>query len=151
MAGDLGGMGAGAGEAEQLLRYFARLVAIELRSEGALTGAQASGSAGTGGGYVDQKQSPLGSRRHRAAVERRLASGEGGAFRLGRRFLLTSAAVVDELRGTTPPVPASGGVANDGHPTRLRKAKPRPSDPDPELERLERDIRNGLGQLARDD
>lgn len=47
--------------------------------------------------WVAQNDSPLGSRRHNAAVRRRLASGEGGAAALGRRFLLSKEALAEEL------------------------------------------------------
>jgi hypothetical protein len=97
-------------------------------------------SAGQGSGYVSQRQSPLGSRRHRNAVERRIQGGEGGAYKIGRNHFLTQDALVAEMSGRAAPGP---GVSNDGHPTRLRKAKPR----SPALEQLERDIRNGLSKL----
>jgi hypothetical protein len=104
-------------------------------------------------GYVSQKQSPLGSRRHRAAVERRIEGHAGGAYRVGRNHFLTSEALVEELRGcnsTAASAPLHGGVGNDGNPTRLRKAKPK-AGYDPALERLERDIRNGLAEIERDE
>lgn len=53
-------------------------------------------------GMIDQASSPLGSRRHRAAVDRRVANGEGGAFKRGRKCLLTREALTEELRDATP-------------------------------------------------
>lgn len=47
---------------------------------------------------VGQSGSPLGARRHCAAVKRRLARGEPGAAILGRRHLLTAEALGEELR-----------------------------------------------------
>ena len=47
---------------------------------------------------VAQSGSPLGARRHCAAVKRRLARGEPGAAILGRRHLLTAEALGEELQ-----------------------------------------------------
>ena len=47
--------------------------------------------------WIGQADSPLGSRRHNAAVRRRLAAGEGGAARIGRRHLLSRRALAEEL------------------------------------------------------
>jgi len=66
-------------------------------------------------GLIDQASSPLGRRRHCTAVKRRLASGAGGAARVGRRHLLSPDALAEELgrvsgdRASTQS-PASGGV-----------------------------------------
>lgn len=49
-------------------------------------------------GWIDQSQSPLGPRRHRAAVRRRLSVGEEGASRVGRRHLLSADALAAELQ-----------------------------------------------------
>ena len=63
--------------------------------------------ASTSRGMVSQHGSPLGARRHRAAVARRLERGEGGAARVGRRFLLSHDALTEELaRVSTPEPPA---------------------------------------------
>jgi hypothetical protein len=48
-------------------------------------------------GMVDQNASPLGRRRHCAAVKRRLARGEVGAAIVGRRHLLSAEALSEEL------------------------------------------------------
>lgn len=66
-------------------------------------------------GMVAQDASPLGRRRHCAAVKRRLASGKPGAAIVGRRHLLSPEALADELArvsGQRPPAvsPASGSV-----------------------------------------
>lgn len=45
--------------------------------------------AGDVPGMVDQSKSPLGRRRHIAAVRRLVASGEPGAAQVGRRYLLS--------------------------------------------------------------
>lgn len=49
-------------------------------------------------GMVDPTSSPLGRKRHGAAVRRRLAAGEPGAAIVGRRLLLTEDAIQDELK-----------------------------------------------------
>ena len=46
---------------------------------------------------VDQKASPLGSKRHCAAVRRRLDTSMPGAAKVGRRHLLSPAALSEEL------------------------------------------------------
>lgn len=46
---------------------------------------------------IGQEQSPLGRRRHCAAVQRRVAAGLAGAAIVGRRHLLTQAALNEEL------------------------------------------------------
>jgi len=48
-------------------------------------------------GWIDQSASPLGSRRHCAVVRRRVAAGDSGACKVGRRFLLTQEALAEEL------------------------------------------------------
>ncbi len=47
--------------------------------------------------WVDQSSSQLGSRRHRAAVNRRIAEGLPGATKVGRKHLLTREALAEEL------------------------------------------------------
>lgn len=49
------------------------------------------------GGWIDQSTSPLGPRRHCAAVRRRMEAGLEGAGRAGRRFLLSPSALAEEL------------------------------------------------------
>lgn len=46
---------------------------------------------------VDQGASPLGNRRHINTVRRRMASGQPGASRVGRRYLLSRTALSEEL------------------------------------------------------
>jgi hypothetical protein len=48
-------------------------------------------------GMLDQASSPLGRRRHCAAVKRRVGRGEPGAAIVGRRHLLSAEALADEL------------------------------------------------------
>lgn len=48
-------------------------------------------------GMIDQKQSPLGRRRHCYAVRRRLSEGSPGAAVVGRRHLLSPEALAEEL------------------------------------------------------
>jgi hypothetical protein len=95
---------------------------------------------------VNQHESELGPRRHRAAVKRRLDNGEGGAGRAGRNYLLTVEAVREELarkggRGKpdaaeTPPGDA-GGPASGGS---AAKSKSRGR----ELAEFEREVMTGL-------
>ena len=75
-----------------LIRGFARIVAHEIVT------IQREGQSE----MVDQNSSPLGARRHCSAVRRRLASGKTGAAIVGRKHLLSSAALDEELRGITP-------------------------------------------------
>jgi hypothetical protein len=59
--------------------------------------------ASTSTRMVAQRGSPLGPRRHRAAVERRMKNGEGGAAIVGKRhYYLTHQALQEEL-GVQPP------------------------------------------------
>lgn len=51
---------------------------------------------------VAQYGSPLGARRHRAAVKRRVERGEGGASVVGRRYLLSHEAMAAELSMPQP-------------------------------------------------
>jgi hypothetical protein len=65
-----------------------------------------------GDGHVDQAASPLGRRRHCGAVRRRIARGDGGAFVVGRRHLLTKEALAAEMAAGLPRKHASSeGVA----------------------------------------
>lgn len=48
-------------------------------------------------GMIEQVSSPLGRRRHCAAVRRRVAEGKPGASIVGRRYLLSTEALQDEL------------------------------------------------------
>lgn len=54
-------------------------------------------TAGTQAGTVDQCGSPLGRRRHIAAVRKRVGTGVAGAAIVGRRHLLTREALQEEL------------------------------------------------------
>lgn len=60
------------------------------------------------GDWVDQRASALGSRRHCAAVRRRLAKGEPGAAVVGRRHLLSAESLAEELRGLKGPRRSAG-------------------------------------------
>ena len=64
-------------------------------------------------GWMDQASSPLGRRRHCSAVRLRVAAGLSGAAVVGRRHLLSSEALAEELatggRGKRPD--RSRGVA----------------------------------------
>lgn len=67
---------------------------------------------------VPQERSPLGRRRHCAAVRRRVAAGQHGAFVVGRRHLLTQEALQEELamqrpRNLSVPVPATTNIADE--------------------------------------
>jgi hypothetical protein len=80
--------------AKALAPALARAIVAELRD---------------GDGMVEQGASPLGARRHRAAVRRRVAAGEGGAAVIGRRHLLSREALTEELeRVTRRPVKDQG-------------------------------------------
>lgn len=59
---------------------------------------------------VDQRQSPLGRRRHCAAVRRLAAEGDGRVAIVGKKHLMTSAALAEELARVTLDAAA---VAND--------------------------------------
>lgn len=47
--------------------------------------------------WIDQASSPLGARRHRAAVKRRTGAGLPGAAIVGRRHMLSADALAEEL------------------------------------------------------
>ena len=57
--------------------------------------------------WVDQSRSPLGPRRHIAATRRRLSDGAEAAGQSGRKYLLSPAALAEELgRSTNKPIPS---------------------------------------------
>lgn len=56
--------------------------------------------------WVDQRHSPLRSRKHCAATRRLVAEGDPRAFVNGRRHLMTEEAVAEEMARLTPPAPA---------------------------------------------
>jgi len=82
-----------------------------------------------------QKGSPLGPRTHRAAVNRRLTTGEGGAAIVGGKFLLTQDALQQELAAKTRE-----------HKPRQRKTTK--SDQSPELDALQRELTGGLRRIG---
>lgn len=69
--------------ADELVERIATAVAEKLR--------------GGAAGFIDQSSSPLGARRHCAAVRRRIGRGETGAAVVGRRHLLSADALAQEL------------------------------------------------------
>ncbi len=78
---------------------------------------------------IDQQSSPLGPRRHCAAVRRRMATGDSRASRVGRRFLLTQEALAEELYGTGPG-PASAPLAHrEATSNRAGAGQAPPSEP----------------------
>jgi hypothetical protein len=81
---------------EELFGRFAALVGEQIRN-------------GNVSGVVDQSESPLGPHRHCAAVRRRIAQKEGGANRLGKKYLLTQAALQEELMAGKPASPGAKG------------------------------------------
>jgi hypothetical protein len=90
---------------------------------------------------IHQRQSELGPRRHREAVKRRLANGEGGAgiSADGRKYLLTPAAVLEELaRAPEPP------AARKASPSGPRASEPAPVSRERELAAFERKLHQGL-------
>jgi hypothetical protein len=74
--------------AAELLEAFAELVAERV---------VAKLSAGAANAMIDQVASPLGRRRHCAAVRRRVSAGSVGAAIVGRRHLLSREALDAEL------------------------------------------------------
>jgi hypothetical protein len=67
-------------------------------------------------GWVDQHGSPLGPKRHCAAVRRRVATGLGGAAVVGRRMLLSPEALAEELSRASQrakPIRSVASVADD--------------------------------------
>jgi len=82
-------------------------------------------------GMHDQTASPLGRRRHCAATRRRTAAGDPGAAVVGRRHLLSDAALAEELQSITT------------------KAKPRkPAAPKPPSVRAELEAELGALRLV---
>ena len=79
--------------ADELLGALAKLVAAEVVRE------LRSGPAD----LVSQAVSPLGKRRHCAAVRARVARGDAGASIVGRLHYLTPAALAEELQTTSKP------------------------------------------------
>lgn len=65
------------------------------------------------GGYIDQRSSPLGRRKHCAAVRRRVAAGDEGAAIVGRHFMLSPDALRDELRIESEPANTTGPARPD--------------------------------------
>ena len=64
--------------------------------------------------WIDQRQSPLGPRRHCRAVAARIASGSPGAVVVGRRQLLSQAALAEDLaRGASKKQPAKASIADE--------------------------------------
>lgn len=53
--------------------------------------------------WIDQQTSPLGRRRHVAAVRKRVENGGDGAALVGRRALLSNAALAEELASISAP------------------------------------------------
>ncbi len=91
---------------------------------------------------INQHDSELGARRHRDAVKRRLANGEGGAGHSGRNYLLTRDAILEELAGKggrcgkvarAPSGDGSPGAGGSGPKSRSR-----------ELSDFEREVMTGL-------
>lgn len=62
---------------------------------------------------VDQRTSPLGSRRHCDAVRRRIADGDSGATCVGRNYYLTRDALAAELQRTGRAVTRSPAASAD--------------------------------------
>lgn len=108
------------------------------------------------GRMVNQAESELGRRKHREAVTRRMANGEGGAGISGRNFLLTREAIREELAAGRPrrggkrdgsapaPVPAPG---NDGSPSSGAQATP-PKSRARDLGDFEKELMSGLHAVA---
>jgi hypothetical protein len=95
------------------------------------------------GRMINQHDSELGPRRHRAAVKRRIANGEGGAGQSGRNYLLTPDAIREELaggrgRGSAGAPVAAGGDGPPGKGGSGAKSRTR------ELNDFERDTIAGL-------
>jgi hypothetical protein len=85
---------------------------------------------------INQHESELGPRRHRQAVKRRLANGEGGAGQAGRNYLLSRDAIAEELAGKggrRKGAPVAVGVEGSAAKSRTR-----------ELSDFEREVMGGL-------
>ena len=74
------------------------------------------------GAFVDQRDSPLGRNRHCAAVRRRMAEAKPGASKIGRRYLLSREAMMEELRGSLH----VDGAVHDFPGERTAKPEPPP-------------------------
>lgn len=83
--------------AQSDLFELAREIGRALGREVAAEVVAALGGRGSHQGWIDQTQSPLGAKLHCAAVRRRKAEGKGGAEIKGRKHLLTSAALEEEM------------------------------------------------------
>jgi hypothetical protein len=105
----------------ELARHIGRAVAAELR----------------GVDMVSQHGSPLGPRRHRAAVKRRKSLGLPGAQIYGRDYLLSREALAEER--------AKGGPRTDGPPSGPSVKKARTA----ELAELARETAAELRTLRR--
>jgi hypothetical protein len=72
--------------------------------------------------WIDQSASPLGRRRHCAAVKRRIAAGEDGAALAGRRQLLSQEALDAELAALSkrPAAAKPAAIAAAAGPDQLR-------------------------------
>lgn len=64
-------------------------------------------------GYVDQTESPLGPKRHCRAVRRLVSEKDDRAAIVGRRFLLSRAALKEELQREVPPTISSAASHED--------------------------------------
>lgn len=88
---------------DEILERFASLLAKELAKE----------LRSANDGWVSQVDSPLGPRKHCAAVRRRLERGEPGASHPdSKRYLLSREALLEEMRSGNvpkPPVKADPG------------------------------------------
>lgn len=99
---------------------------------------------------VSQANSELGARRHRAAVKRRLESGEGGAAIVGRKHLLTPEALREEL---ARPDTGGGSKAAGARPGAGPRKDPAPGGAtvqpprDRTLKDFERDLMRGLQEI----
>lgn len=62
---------------------------------------------------VDQRQSPLGPRRHAALCRRLMAAGDARASKVGRRWLVTQDAIAEELARLGRAAPPSTAPATD--------------------------------------
>ena len=85
---------------------------------------------------VNQHGSPLGPRRHRAAVKRRRARGQSGAVILGRDYFLSRVALAEELAKGEP----DGGAPTGGGPGVKKVGSP-------ERDALRQELAGGLRAL----
>jgi hypothetical protein len=68
------------------------------------------GPDGVEGQPIEQGKSPLGRRRHCAAVRRMVAAGDGRAFIVGRKHFLTADALAEEMARISREPPAANEV-----------------------------------------